>query len=89
VSFFPFLLLGILAAVVAKLILKRKVGWFLTLVLGILGAALGSWIGNLVTGNTDLFGTAGFFNPLTWLFAIAGAVIVLAVQGAIFGRKAS
>ena len=86
-SFFPFLILGILAAVVAKLILRRKVGWFLTLVLGVIGAALGSWIGNLVTGNPDLFGDKGFFNPSTWLFAIGGAVLVLALQGLIFGRR--
>lgn len=86
-SFFPFLILGVLAAVIAKLILRRKVGWFLTLVLGVIGAALGSWIGNLVTGNPDLFGDKGFFNPITWLFAIGGAVVVLAIQGLIFGRR--
>ncbi len=86
-SFFPFLLLGVLAAVIAKLILRRKVGWFLTIILGILGAALGSWIGNLVTGNSDLFGDKGLLNPLTWLFAIGGAVVVLLIQGLIFGRK--
>jgi uncharacterized membrane protein YeaQ/YmgE (transglycosylase-associated protein family) len=85
-SFFPFLLLGVVAAIIAKLILRRKVGWFLTIILGVLGAALGSWVASLITGN-DVFADKGLLSPITWLLAIGGAVVVLLVQGLIFGRK--
>ncbi len=43
-GFISFAILGIIAAVIAKLILRQKVGWFLTFVLGILGAMVGGWI---------------------------------------------
>ena len=43
-GFFSFAILGIIAAVIAKLILRQKVGWFLTIILGILGAMVAaSW----------------------------------------------
>ncbi|MCU1410226.1 MAG: hypothetical protein JWR04_933 [Rhodoglobus sp.] len=85
-SFFPFLLVGIVAAIVAKLILRRKVGWFLTIVLGLLGAALGAWVASAVLGY-DVFGDGGLTSPLTWVFALGGAIVVLLIQGLIFGRR--
>jgi uncharacterized membrane protein YeaQ/YmgE (transglycosylase-associated protein family) len=82
VSFIPFLILGLIAAVIAKLILKQKHGWIVTILLGLAGAALGGWIGGAVTGE-DIYGVNGFFSITSWLFAIGGAVIVLLVFGLI------
>jgi uncharacterized membrane protein YeaQ/YmgE (transglycosylase-associated protein family) len=82
VSFIPFLILGLIAAVIAKLILKRKHGWIVTILLGLAGAALGGWIGGIVTGE-DIYGVNGFWSITSWLFAIGGAVIVLLVFGLI------
>lgn len=85
-SFFPFLLVGVVAAIVAKLILRRRLGWILTIILGLLGAALGAWVASAVFGY-DVFGDEGLSSPLPWLFALGGALVLLVVQGLIFGRK--
>jgi len=82
-GWFSFLILGIIAAVIAKLILRQKVGWFLTIVLGVLGAMVGGWIAGLIPG----VGYENFWSIQSWLIAIAGAVIVLAIFGAIRGRR--
>lgn len=79
-SFIPFLILGLIAAIIAKLILGRKHGWIVTILLGLAGAALGGWIGGLITGE-DIYGVNGFWSITSWLFAIGGSVIVLLVFG--------
>ena len=81
-SFIPFLILGLIAAVIAKAILKVKYGWIVTILLGLAGAALGGWIGGMITGE-DIYGVNGFFSIVSWLYAIGGAVIVLLVFGLI------
>jgi uncharacterized membrane protein YeaQ/YmgE (transglycosylase-associated protein family) len=81
-SFIPFLILGLIAAVIAKLILRQKHGWIVTILLGLAGAALGGWIGGMVTGE-DIYGVNGFFSIVSWLWAIGGAVVVLLVFGLI------
>ena len=85
-SFFPFLLIGVVAAIVAKLILRRKLGWILTIILGLLGAALGAWVASAVLGY-DVFGDEGLGSPIPWLFALGGSVVLLLIQGLIFGRR--
>ncbi len=84
-GFLAFLLLGLIAGAIAKLILpgKQNVGWLMTLVLGVLGALLGGWLGSVLFGT----GLEEFFDLSTWLLAIGGAIIVLLIYGAIVGRK--
>ena len=84
-GFFGFLLLGLLAGAIAKLILpgKQGGGWFITLLLGVVGALLGGWLGGLLF-NAPL---EEFFSIQTWLLAIGGAIIVLLIYGLIVGRK--
>ena len=84
-GFIPFLILGIIAGVIAKLVLRQRVGWFLTIVLGVLGAMLGGWISGFFFD--DLYGTEGFWSLPSWGFAIGGAVLVLLVFGAVFRRR--
>ncbi|WP_025133939.1 GlsB/YeaQ/YmgE family stress response membrane protein [Leucobacter sp. PH1c] len=85
-GFFSFLILGLLAGAIAKLILpgKQGGGWFVTLLLGIVGAMLGGWLGGLIF-NVNL---QGFFNLSTWLLAIGGSILVLLIYGMIAGRRA-
>lgn len=85
-GWFAFLILGIIAAVIAKLILRQKVGWFLTIVLGVLGALVGGWISSLIF-QTNIYDANGFWSITSWLFAIGGAVIVLLLFGLIRGRR--
>ncbi|MCX2750244.1 GlsB/YeaQ/YmgE family stress response membrane protein [Arthrobacter sp. MI7-26] len=84
-GFFGFLLLGLIAGAIAKLIIpgRQGGGWLITLVLGVVGALLGGWIGGLIFGG----GLQEFFSIRTWLLAIGGSVVVLLIYGAITGRK--
>ena len=84
-GFLGFLLLGLIAGAIAKLILpgKQGGGWFITLLLGVVGALLGGWLGS-VPFNAPL---EEFFSIQTWLLAIGGSIIVLLIYGLIVGRK--
>lgn len=85
-GFFSFLLLGLIAGALAKLILpgKQGGGWFVTLLLGVVGAMLGGWLGGLIF-NVNL---QGFFNLSTWVLAIGGSVLVLLIYALLTGRRA-
>ncbi|WP_159601013.1 GlsB/YeaQ/YmgE family stress response membrane protein [Agromyces humi] len=80
-SFFAFLILGLIAGAIAKLILpgKQGGGWFITLLLGVVGALLGGWLGSLIL-NRPL---TEFWDLGTWLLAIGGSIIVLLIWGLI------
>ncbi|GAA1811220.1 GlsB/YeaQ/YmgE family stress response membrane protein [Agromyces neolithicus] len=80
-GFLAFLILGLIAGAIAKLILpgKQAGGWFITLLLGVVGAMLGGWIGGLIFGR----GLTEFWDLGTWLLAIAGSIIVLLIWGLI------
>lgn len=85
-GFFGFLLLGLIAGAIAKLILpgRQSGGWLLTLVLGVIGAILGGWLGGILFDVS----LSSFFSLSTWLLAIGGSIIVLLVYGLIVGRRA-
>lgn len=85
-SFISFAILGIIAAVIAKLILRQKVGWFLTIILGIFGAMVGGWIAGLFGINSAY---NDFWSIPAWGFAIGGALLVLLVFGLIRGRRSA
>ena len=84
-GFFGFLILGLAAGAIAKLILpgKQGGGWLITLLLGVVGALLGGWLGGLLF-NAPL---EDFFSIQTWLLAIAGSIFVLLIYGLIVGRR--
>jgi uncharacterized membrane protein YeaQ/YmgE (transglycosylase-associated protein family) len=84
-GFFGFLLLGLLAGAIAKLILpgKQGGGWLITLVLGVVGALLGGFLGSVLF-NAPL---EEFFSIQTWLLAIGGSIVVLLIYGLIVGRR--
>ncbi|KQM39515.1 Uncharacterized membrane protein YeaQ/YmgE, transglycosylase-associated protein family [Microbacterium testaceum StLB037] len=86
-GFFGFLLLGLIAGAIAKLILpgKQGGGWLITLVLGVVGALLGGFLGSVLF-NAPL---QDFFSLQTWLLAIGGSIIVLLIYGLIVGRRAA
>lgn len=80
-GFFGFLLLGLIAGAIAKLILpgRQGGGWIVTLVLGVVGALLGGFLGSLIF-NAPL---EDFFSLQTWVLAIVGSLIVLVIYGAL------
>lgn len=85
-GFLAFLLLGLIAGAIAKAILpgRQGGGWFVTLLLGVIGALIGGWIGGLLFDR----GLEEFFDLGTWLLAIGGALIVLLIYGALTRKRA-
>ncbi|MBL0886712.1 GlsB/YeaQ/YmgE family stress response membrane protein [Myceligenerans indicum] len=83
--FIPLVILGLLAGVIARIILpgKQKGGFWLTLLLGGLGAALGVWLSDVIFH----IALTAFWSWQSWLFAIIGALIVIGVFEMIFNRK--
>ncbi len=73
------IVLGLIAGAIAKAILpgNQGGGWFITLILGVVGALLGGFIGSSLLG----VGLEGFFDLTTWLLAIGGAILVLLIYG--------
>ena len=73
------IVLGLIAGAIAKAILpgRQGGGWIATLILGVVGALLGGFIGSAVFG----IGLEEFWSIQTWLVAIAGSIVVLLIYG--------
>ncbi|MBT2567952.1 GlsB/YeaQ/YmgE family stress response membrane protein [Arthrobacter sp. ISL-85] len=84
-GFIAFLILGLIAGAIAKAILpgRQGGGWVITLILGVVGAFLGGWLGGMIFGS----GLQEFFSIQTWLLAIVGSLIVLAIYGMVTKRS--
>lgn len=82
-SFLAFLVLGLIAGAIAKAILpgRQGGGWFVTLLLGVVGAMLGGWLGGVLFGVN----LQEFWSLQTWLLAIGGSIVVLLIYGLIVG----
>src|SRR3954451_2862865 len=78
-GFIAFLILGLIAGAIAKLILPgdQAGGWITTMVLGVIGALLGGWVGSAVFG----VGLENFWSIQTWIVAIIGSIVVLLIWG--------
>jgi len=81
VGILGWIVLGLIAGAIAKLILpgKQGGGWIVTLLLGVVGALLGGWLGSVLF-NVPL---EDFWSLQTWLLAIGGSIIVLLIWGLI------
>jgi uncharacterized membrane protein YeaQ/YmgE (transglycosylase-associated protein family) len=75
---------GILAGWVAQLILGRGTGnWAEALVAGLVGSFVGGLVASLIAGDGINFRASGIIG------SILGAVIVLAIWGAVRGRRSA
>jgi uncharacterized membrane protein YeaQ/YmgE (transglycosylase-associated protein family) len=76
---FGWIILGLLAGAIAKALLPgtQGGGWIVTLILGVVGALLGGFLGGVLF-DVDL---GGFFDLRTWLLAIGGSIVVLLIYG--------
>lgn len=85
-GFIGWIVLGLIAGAIAKAILpgKQGGGWIATLLLGVVGAILGGWLGSLIFD----VGISEFWSISTWLLAIGGALIVLLIWGFITKKRA-
>lgn len=85
-GFLGFILLGLIAGAIAKAIMpgKQGGGWIATLLLGVVGAVLGGWLGSVIFNK----GLEEFWDLSTWLLAIVGALVVLFIWGLVTKRTA-
>lgn len=84
-GFIAFLILGLIAGAIAKWILpgRQGGGWIATLLLGVIGAMLGGWLGSALF-DADM---SEFWSLESWLLAIGGSIVVLLIWGLITGRR--
>ncbi|MFJ6755401.1 MULTISPECIES: GlsB/YeaQ/YmgE family stress response membrane protein [unclassified Streptomyces] len=81
------ILIGLFAGLIAKAIMPGKDpgGLIITMLIGIAGGLLGGWLGKVIFGVDSI---DGFFDLSTWIAAIIGSVILLALYRlAIGGRR--
>jgi uncharacterized membrane protein YeaQ/YmgE (transglycosylase-associated protein family) len=81
-----FIILGLLAGLIAKAILPGDDpgGLIVTTLIGIVGAILGGFLAGALF-NADPMDE--FFDISTWLTAIVGAIILLVIYRMVVGRR--
>ena len=85
-GFIGWIVLGLIAGAIAKAIKpgEQGGGWLATLLLGVVGAIVGGWIGSaLFDVSVDKF-----WSLSTWLLAIGGSLIVLVIWGLLTRKRA-
>jgi len=82
ITWITWIFIGLIAGVIAKLVMGDSLGWVLTILLGILGALVGSWVLALF-GGPSVTG----FNLMSIVVAAVGAVIVLFIYGLVASRR--
>jgi uncharacterized membrane protein YeaQ/YmgE (transglycosylase-associated protein family) len=74
-SLIGYAIFGLIAGALARLIHPGKdpMNWLWTMLLGIAGATIGGWIGSNLLGVNTQYGL------MSWIAAIGGAVLLLAL----------
>ena len=80
-----FIILGLLAGLIAKAIMPGKDpgGYIVTAVIGVVGALLGGFLAAALFGAHPL---DEFFDISTWLTAIVGAIVLLVIYRIVVDR---
>jgi uncharacterized membrane protein YeaQ/YmgE (transglycosylase-associated protein family) len=79
-GFLSWIVFGLIVGALARWIMpgKQAGGWVVSMILGIVGAVVGGWIGTLLG-----FGKVSGFDLRSLLVAVGGAVVVLFVYRAL------
>ncbi|HEY5467905.1 MAG TPA: GlsB/YeaQ/YmgE family stress response membrane protein [Coriobacteriia bacterium] len=80
-GFLTWILIGLVAGIIAKLVMGDRFGWIMTILLGIVGAFVGNWISGSLQGPA----VTGF-NLMSVLVAAGGAIVVLFIYGLVVRR---
>ena len=83
-----FLILGLLAGAIAKLLLPGSDpgGFIVTMLIGVVGALLGGFLASALFGAHPL---DDFFDMSTWITAIIGSIILLVIWRVVSGDRRS
>lgn len=86
-GFLGWIILGLLAGLIAKALMPGRDpgGVIITILIGIVGAVLGGWLGSVLLGVS----LENFWSLTTWLLAIAGSVILLVIYRLATGRRSA
>ena len=79
-GFLSWIVFGLIAGALARWIMpgRQAGGWVVSIILGIVGAVVGGWIGTLLG-----FGKVSGFDLRSLLVAVGGALVVLVVYRAL------
>ncbi len=83
-GFITWIIFGALVGWVASIIMKKNasMGLIANIIVGLVGSVIGGWVGTFLgLGTVDTFSLSSF------LIALLGAVILLAIVNAITARK--
>ncbi|MET9361556.1 GlsB/YeaQ/YmgE family stress response membrane protein [Streptomyces sp. NPDC006632] len=85
-SIIAWILIGLLAGAIAKALMPGRDpgGCLVTMLIGIVGGLLGGWLGKVIF---HVHSIKGFFHLSTWIAAIIGSVIVLALYRLFVGSR--
>jgi uncharacterized membrane protein YeaQ/YmgE (transglycosylase-associated protein family) len=90
-TFLSWIIFGLIAGAIAKAVMPGKDpgGAIITILLGIVGAVIGGWIGQTMFGygraSDNSISEPGFL--MSMLLAIVGSIVVLAVYRLLTGRS--
>lgn len=85
-SVIGWIVFGLIAGFIAsKIVNKQGEGLFVDIILGVVGAVVGGYLVSFFTGAPW---QSGFDIP-SMIVAIVGAVVVLAIYHAVFGRRST
>ncbi|HVL04169.1 MAG TPA: GlsB/YeaQ/YmgE family stress response membrane protein [Acidimicrobiales bacterium] len=82
------IVLGLIAGVIAKAIMPGDDpgGIIVTIIIGIVGAIIGGFLADTLLGRDDV--NREFFDLATWVSAIVGSLILLAIYRVVAGQRA-
>jgi uncharacterized membrane protein YeaQ/YmgE (transglycosylase-associated protein family) len=80
-SIISWIIIGAVAGWIASMIMGRnaRMGWLANIIVGIVGALIGGFAWGLITGSNFV----ATFSLGTLLVAIVGAIVLLAIYGAV------
>ena len=76
------IIVGLVAGIIAKMVMGDRFGWIVTILLGIVGAFVGGWVFGLFGGPS-----VSGINFVSILVAAVGAIIVLFIYNMIVSRR--
>jgi uncharacterized membrane protein YeaQ/YmgE (transglycosylase-associated protein family) len=81
-----FIILGLLAGIIAKAVLPGDDpgGLIVTTIIGVVGAILGGFLAGVLFNADPL---DEFFDISTWVSAIVGAIVLLVIYRVVVGRR--
>ncbi|WP_129671852.1 GlsB/YeaQ/YmgE family stress response membrane protein [Candidatus Chloroploca sp. Khr17] len=84
-SFIVWIIMGLIVGAITGFLMKSSYPWYIDLLLGIVGSAVGGWLSTVFLG-VDL---SGGFNLTSLVTAVVGAVIVVAIVRLVFRGRSS